>query len=152
MGYTLFGRCTKCGQYASIDLGCGMFHDCVMAGLKDEAKNGKFGKALKRVVEENPNGEFDGNYAVYKCTCGGWRCEKKLDYYISKQPGHDLDMSYNFESEAKAICIWKRKPRCPRCKKAMYAIPEKEVAYSGLICMRCGAPIDIDPHPDLLWD
>ena len=152
MGQAYGARCPACGEYELLWLGCGMQHSSVQMGLKNQAIRGKLGHALQRIVAEHPNGQFDGEYAVYKCVCGGWTVERKLDYYIPNQEGQMLGHSFGAWPVWVATCIWRKKRKCPRCGKMMHAIPEHEVWERKLACVKCGAPMEVDTRATICWD
>ena len=138
-GYSL--KCRKCGYGFSANLGVGFMYPRVYQQTMEAGREGKFGKEVKRFLEEHPDGVLDCSSVILQCTeCGALGCGPDLSMYV---PGEDspAPSSGNWSVACPhegipCVAPWDLDEynlfglydhRCKRCRGKMKIIKEKEL-------------------------
>lgn len=146
MGQMYGMKCSACGHYDEISTGIGMLFEYNNAKIKEAAiemaergiidpKSG-LSKTFCRIVSENPDGRAESSLEIFACSCGGWRNCKDLRYLVPTENGEKT--------------VYRKKHRCPKCKKILTK-PMEDPKIEKLPCPRCGRPYRELPMI-IMWD
>lgn len=151
MGSGSVFRCKSCGKEKMVFLGTGFTYPLICIKAKNDALNGKYGKGMRRAVQEHPKGAMDCEELVYVCDCGAWKVEPMLAYYEIKDKNCGFDGYYfRFEDEeTPPALLYARRHLCPKCRRKMRVAAEEEI--KRLRCPECGGELETD-EKQILWD
>lgn len=149
MGLTTTYTCTRCGKSIDVVLGVGMMYPNLCKRVKEDARSGKLGKKLQKVVMQHPEGHMDCETIVYVCDCGAWKTAARNDYYIVHNQAFDEDDNYSSWTEIGGTVLYETKHLCPKCRRKMHPLPEEKLEQ--LTCPDCGGKLK-SPDRIVLWD
>lgn len=148
-GHSYKCKCRKTNKH--INVGIGMMYPRVCDSIRQSALDGAYGEQWKRFLKENPNGAFDGERMVYKCSaCDYWELSYKKDYYMTATgaPTEHNYVTWFDKRFGKYRCARRFRHICPECSKPMHiANLKKEV----LLCKECKAPMKFT-FGTIRWD
>ena len=131
MGSGSIFHCKKCGEAYSFKIGVGFLYYMVKQDLLKDIKDGKYGKAYKTIVDENPDIDINGHRRIYKCPqCVHW--EEKYDLTLS----------------VKDKVIKKYSYKCPKCNVNMKVFHRKN--WETFPCPYCGE--ENESFMNIFWD
>lgn len=135
MGAGYSCTCKKCGMKKELSVGTGMLFEFVREQLKEEIKEGKYGKELQQFLADCPDCSLSWEQSAFLCGCGYWDDGE----YIECCETDKID-SGKKECRLKHIC--------PKCGKEMQRYPEEKI--EKLRCYKCGG--EIESFLDTRWD
>ena len=148
-GHTYNCKCKS--TYKSIHVGIGMMYPRICERTYVSALDGDYGESWKTIIESHPNGGFDCEKVVYKCSyCDYWEVDTKKSYYI---PQRDYTLRGKYimwidKAFKRVKCIKTFRHICPCCSKTMHIA---NLENETLICQKCSTPIKIH-FGTINWD
>ena len=137
-----------------------MFYPSTYQEILDDVKNGKYGKEMKKLVDETELATVDASFRTYRCKkCGRIESSPRLDLYkpnniesakktvienrTTSEPkfentvdGLGCDDSNRDKREGDYVLLKRYKHTCPTCKETMDEVGEK--ATEEMHCPKCG--------------
>lgn len=136
MGKILYLKCNKDEIHQqSFFVGIGMMFPEVYADIIKKIKKGKYGKEIKKFLEENPQGAINCESEIAYCPeCGNLKEVVNLSMYIQKNNNEKTDKSYvmSWELKEKYKKVKEYKHICSKCSSEMKIIKVKEDKYGIL--------------------
>ena len=137
-----------------IMLGSGMQTESLSQKYYKEAASGQYGEEWQELVKKHPQGKFDCNREVYKCTqCEFWDTyEKKAFYEIHYPDGAEEDYRKRMAARINPKYwdyIAEVLYSCPKCNQDMKRVNLHE---ESLICGKCYKKIKINFKSEINWD
>lgn len=146
MGFGFEYKCRNCGKEGKTSLDVGKLYPKICAAAKEKAISGCYGDIAAQAVQDNPEGLFDLTRVIYRCSCGYWCDDEKVQYCIPKKPVTVGDC-YNEWNGHNAKIVWKKTHYCPKCGKGMKRYRGE---MQSLKCPECGG--EIEQTGFRMWD
>ena len=167
MGSGIRLGCPNCGFNDTFYLGVGFSYPRIYSSTMEEAKKGRFGKKLYKLLKKHPDAVLDPTLVLTHCPkCHRLGRERDLTAYIPK-PGYDrskepkkewsfanpaMDIDYVSPTDFKVdyIILEKYDHRCEKCGTELELIREQELGSRKIPCRKCGEILRVST--DIMWD
>ena len=167
MGSGIRLECPNCGFNDTFYLGVGFSYPYVFAETMEDAKNGRYGKDLRKLLKKHPNAVLDPSLVLTHCPkCHMLGRETDLTAYVPK-PGYDRskepkrmwssacpakDVDYVSPNDLRNHynVLKKYDYRCEKCGTELELINERELRQRQIPCRKCGDILSVSS--DIMWD
>lgn len=167
MGSGVRLSCPNCGYNDRFLLGVGFSYPRVFSNTMKEAKHGRFGKKLYRLLKKHPDAVLDPTLVLTHCPKCHWLGrELDLTAYVPK-PGYDrakgpkgvwsgafpaLNIDYVSPNDFRVHydVLEKYGHCCEKCGTELELISEQELRSRKIPCRKCGESLQV--FTDRMWD
>ena len=152
MGKILYFECNKHKEHNhEFFIGIGMLFPEQYDKIIKQIKKGKYGKEIKKFLEENPDGAINCNTEIAQCPkCGKLKEVPNLSMYVPKDNNEKADKSYvmSWELKEKYKKVKEYKHVCPKCSSEMKIIKIEYDEYGDIVkigkikCPECDGSVE----------